>query len=834
MNRTTIDFGIDLGTTNSAIALFTGKHEERTKIIKNTTDGNDADITPSAVYINKKGDLRVGRRAKDRIADEEGDVQIEFKRQMGTNHAYSFKSSGQTRKPEDLSAEILKSLRADVQQRTGELVEASVITVPAAFELHQCAATRTAAELAGFKLSPLLLEPVAAALAYGFKVDQEKSYWLVYDFGGGTFDATIIKSEEGTIQVVRHGGDNFLGGSNIDWAIVEKLLAPRVAKEFGFTDFVRGNEKWRYAFAKLKRVAEIAKIDLSRNERTALETCKFDDGRGDRIEFECELTRSEVLNVAEPFILRSVDISKRVLHEQKLGKDAIKKVILVGGPTLAPYFREMLASKLGIQLDHTADPLTVVASGAAIFAATQRFEARGTAPALGEYQLELAKAFKPVGLDNAPIVGGKVSGASKQDITGFTLELVNTKTQWRSGKLTLKSDGVFVTNLFAEAGDRNTFAIELYDASGRRQKINPDTLTYTVGVGGDVEQPLIHSMGIAHANNEYERLFEKGRGLPLKATTDVRTILPIRKGQTGELIKIPIIEGEHELADRNRRIDDITIDAANIRRDLPAGSEVEVTLRMDESRMITVTVYVPLLDEEFSKKVTLQFKGANADFLKEDFDDEMKRFREVKSKATGVAASNAEKLVQAVENSPLLQRVKELLPIAGGDLDAALECEMRLLELKPKLDEAANALEWPALVAEARSQLGWLKKVSERDGNDSQKAKAEAVNTETEQLIQDRKADRLRLKIEHILRLYYEIVMAQPGWWVNQFQEAEKREGKMSNQAEASRLLGQGRDCLAKNNFTGLQNVVRQLWDLLPNETVQEAKRGFGATIMRK
>ena len=165
MNRTTIDFGIDLGTTNSAIALFTGKHEERTKIIKNTTDGNDADITPSAVYINKKGDLRVGRRAKDRIADEEGDVQIEFKRQMGTNHAYSFKSSGQTRKPEDLSAEILKSLRADVQQRTGELVEASVITVPAAFELHQCAATRTAAELAGFKLSPLLLEPVAAALA---------------------------------------------------------------------------------------------------------------------------------------------------------------------------------------------------------------------------------------------------------------------------------------------------------------------------------------------------------------------------------------------------------------------------------------------------------------------------------------------------------------------------------------------------------------------------------------------------------------------------------------------------------------------------------------------
>ena len=142
MNRTTIDFGIDLGTTNSAVAVFTGNHGEPTKVVKNTTDGNDADITPSAVYINKKGALRVGRRAKDRIVDEDEDVYIEFKRQMGTDYAYRFKSSGQNRSPEELSAEVLKSLRADVQQRTAEVVEASVITVPAAFELHQCDATR--------------------------------------------------------------------------------------------------------------------------------------------------------------------------------------------------------------------------------------------------------------------------------------------------------------------------------------------------------------------------------------------------------------------------------------------------------------------------------------------------------------------------------------------------------------------------------------------------------------------------------------------------------------------------------------------------------------------
>jgi len=851
MNRTTIDFGIDLGTTNSAVAVFTGNHGEPTKVIKNTTDGNDADITPSAVHINKKGALRVGGRAKNKIIDEDKgecaicgnpeplcehlDVHIEFKRQMGTDHVYPFKSSGQKRSPEELSAEILKSLRADVHQRTGEVVEASVITVPAAFELHQCDATRKAAQLAGFKESPLLQEPVAAALAYGFKIDQEKAYWLVYDFGGGTFDAAIIKSEEGTIHVAHHGGDNFLGGSNIDWAIVEKLLAPKAAKEFGLTDFTRGNKKWKRAFSKLKYFAEIAKIDLSRNARTTLETCKFEDDSGEEIEFECELTRDEVVTVAEPIILRSVEISKQVLKKQGIGKEDIKKVILVGGPTLAPYFREILAAKLEIPLDHSVDPLTVVARGAAVFAGTQRFNPRVAAPAaMGEYQLELAKSFKPVGLDSAPKVGGKVFGASAQDFTGFTLELANSKTQWRSGKLSLRPDGVFVANLHAEKGERNTFNVELRDASGRKQKITPDSLTYTIMVGGDVEQPLINSMGIALANNEYDRLLEKGRGLPLKATRDYRTIHPIRQGRAEDVFRIPVVEGENEKSDRNRKVGELIVNADNIKRDLPAGSEVEVTLKMDESRIITLTAYVPLLDEEFSWKREMIRHQPNPEDLRKDYEAEMKRLREVKSKAAATGGETAERLVEEVEASPLAQDVKENLAAAKADPTAALQGEKRLLELKLKLDEAADALEWPALKKEAQEWLGWLHKVADQNGNAQQKQKAGDLVGEVEEIIRDIKPDRLRKKIEQITRLYYEIVMAQPGWWVDQFQRMEKQQEKMSDQAKAGRLLGQGRDCLAKNNATGLQNVVKQLWDLLPDETVQEAKRGYGATIMRR
>ena len=830
MSRTTIDFGIDLGTTNSAIAVLKGVS---TEIIKNNTD---ADITPSAVSIDKKGVVQVGQRARGRIANpqQSKDVHQEFKRQMGTDHLYLFQSSGQQRRPEELSAEVLKSLRGDVQQKTGELIESSVITVPAAFELHQCDATRKAAQLAGFKESPLLQEPVAAALAYGFQTDQHKAYWLVYDFGGGTFDAAIIKAEEGAIHVVNHGGDNFLGGSDIDWAIVDQLLIPRLTAEFDLAEFTRGNRKWENAFAILKRSAEMAKIELSRSERVTLEDCRFSDSAGQEVDFECELTRHDIITVAEPYILNSVEICRRVLREKNLNKDSIEKLILVGGPTLAPYFRDTLSSALGIRLDFSADPLTVVARGAAVFAGSQKVKHLASVPVtVGEYQMELAKSFKPIGMDSAPMVGGKFVASAPQSFEGFTLELVNSKTHWRSGKITLRGDGVFMAHLHAEPGERNTFAVELFDAAGRKQKVTPDTLTYTIGAVVD-EQPLINSMGIALANNEYAIFFEKGRGLPLKATHDFKTIEALRQGQTGNVLRVPVIEGDNiEKADRNRKIGELIITGTNIRKDLPAGSDIEVTMRISEDRIVNVTAYFPLLDEEFPAKIDMSRQAVDAVFLQNDFKLEMERFHDVKAKAESAEGHTAGELVQNVENSQLMVEVKEALAAASGDAGAAAKCEKRLLQLKVKLDEAADALEWPMLVKQANEWIGFLSKAVAQHGNDQQKQRAEVITRETEDGIRDGKSERLRKRIAQLSKLYYELITAQPGWWIYQFQQIEKEQTRISDQNRAARLLDQGRDCIAKNNFTGLQNVVRQLWDMLPKEVEEAARRGYQAGLVR-
>ena len=372
MSRTTIDFGIHLGASNSAIAVLKGTQVE---IIKN----NDSmDLTPCVVYIDKNNNILVGRGARLRLDNEPDDAYAEFKLQMGTDNQYLFKKSGRVMRPEDLSAEIIKSLRADVRQRLGEDLAVAVITVPAAFELAQCRATEKAAQLAGLKNSRLIMEPTAAAMAYAFQSRVNKDFWLVYDFGGGAFDATVLQMREGTFRIVNHSADNHLGDSLIDWEIVEKLLAPAVASLYPLTDFRRNNPKWRKAFARLKREVAEAKNRLSQH---ASWTVTFDylcnDDNGEPVVFEYELKRSDVDRLVEPYIQRTVQISRQVLAEKHLGSNDIAKAIFVGSPAMAPYIRSHLSDPvhgLGLRLDDSIDPLTVFAQGAAIYAGNLSLE----------------------------------------------------------------------------------------------------------------------------------------------------------------------------------------------------------------------------------------------------------------------------------------------------------------------------------------------------------------------------------------------------------------------------------------------------------------------------
>lgn len=812
MTRSTIDFGIDLGTTNSAISRLRGVEAE---IIKNN-DGMET--TPSAVWIDRRNRLYVGKAAKERGELDAENTCTEFKLMMGTaGRPKTFAATGRSMEPEELSAEVLKSLRRDVEQRLGEDLREAVITVPAAFELSACDATRRAAELAGLRYAPLLQEPTAAALAYGFQTEADNVFWLVFDFGGGTFDAAVINVRDGEFTVVNHRGDNFLGGKLIDWKIVEELLVPAVTAGHSLTGLGRGKPQWFGAINKLKLAAEEAKVRLSRAESADILVALQDD-HGRAFEFEYELMRADVERLTEPFIVRSVNLCKKALEESGLGPGDVEKVLLVGGPTLSPYLRERLADPregLGIALDHSQDPITVVARGAAIFAGTQRLDTAAMAapPPAGHYAIDLE--YRPVGPDTEPFVGGRVSGP---DTAGFMLEFVNDEARpaWRSGRIALSDTGTFTATLWADKGRTNTFRIELTDPTGTRRDVTPDRLTYTVGVV-DTQPPLTHSIGVGLEGNEVEWLIKRGTPLPARRRVLLRTTIGIRQGQGEGMIRIPVLEGEHDRADRNQRIGRLEVSPAQVRRDVPEGSEVDFTIVIDESRLVIARAYVPLLDEEFEHVLNLQTETVpEHDELARTTDEEIRRLKAVRREAAEFDDPPAQAVLARIENERIVQDIEAMVEAARVDPDAATMCRRRLLDLKAAVDEVEDALEWPRLIQQSREIVPLVREVVETSGNANHLRFLAAGEAALQDAITAHNPDLLRQRMEELRRLALQVLDESGQLQFIAFDQLQAQRGEMSDRAEADQLITLGRQAAEKGDSGALRAINAQLSGMLP------------------
>ncbi|WP_279580961.1 Hsp70 family protein [Fodinicola feengrottensis] len=451
--RDTIDFGIDLGTTNSAIAVVDGG---TLQVVKNH---DQMDFTPSAIYLRTSSAVQVGAGALEYVYRDPDNAASEFKLEMGqANAGRDFVRAGVRLSPPQMSAEVLKSLRASAATKYGEPPEAAVITVPAAFALNQTNATNEAARLAGFTIDcPLLQEPTAAAFAYGLEDESDRATWMVFDLGGGTFDAAIVRKRDGEFQVINHSGDPYLGGKLIDWAIVDRVLAPAVASRFGLPDFHRDNPKWRMLFALLKGRAENAKVQLSTTDTAWIEVEL--PVAGGREDFEYTLTRQELEKVAEPFYAQAIRLCRDALTEGGLGAADVDRLLLVGSPTMAPGLRKLLADPtegLGITLDHSQDPSTVVARGAALFASRLRLQRPMVAPKADEFTVELA--YEPVVTAARTIVGGRLHSSSTVDWTRFTVVLRGSgTTSFDSGRLLLNAEGGFMTEVVVTPKETTRF-----------------------------------------------------------------------------------------------------------------------------------------------------------------------------------------------------------------------------------------------------------------------------------------------------------------------------------------------------------------------------------------
>lgn len=367
--------GIDLGTTNSAVAII---EAGQPKIIENI-EGNRT--TPSVVSVNKNGERSVGQIAKRQaVTNPENTVygvkrfmghsftdkevqsdipRVAYKIKKGDNDSVLITLGGKDSRPEEISAMILQKIKADVEAKLGETITEAVITVPAYFNDTQRQATIAAGKIAGLDVKRIIPEPTAAALAYGFNSTKNEKI-AVYDFGGGTFDISILEVGDGVVEVKSVDGDSHLGGRDIDQKFVQ-YIAAEFKKDQGIdvsTDPL--------ALQRLDEAAEKAKHELSTQVETEINLPFITSGSDGPKHLVVKVTRAKLEEISKEFIDRSIEITKKAIEASPFKKEEINEIIMVGGQTRMPAIVEAVKALFGKEPNRSINPDEVVALGAAV------------------------------------------------------------------------------------------------------------------------------------------------------------------------------------------------------------------------------------------------------------------------------------------------------------------------------------------------------------------------------------------------------------------------------------------------------------------------------------
>ena len=356
--------GIDFGTTNSLIGYL---DKDTPKLIPNSRDSL---LTPSVVGMSETGDLLVGEAAKNQSIAFPDRTVSSIKRVLGEDKVITLGKEQFT--PQEIAGAIIKRLKLDAEEHLGEIVEEAVITVPAYFSDAQRQAVKDAGEIAGFVVERILNEPTAAALAYGLN-SESKDTIMVYDFGGGTFDVSIIRAREGAFRVLATNGDVQLGGDDMDWAIAEWLKknfkkAEKVDLEGKEIDEIQK----RVIQQRLKDAAETAKKDLSEHLETTINLPFIYTESEEPKHLKTTLTRTQMEEIVEPLVERTKKPLEQSMKDAKLKFEDLDSILLVGGTTRMPKVKQFVEDLVGKSLGHKVDPEQSVALGAAIQAGVKR------------------------------------------------------------------------------------------------------------------------------------------------------------------------------------------------------------------------------------------------------------------------------------------------------------------------------------------------------------------------------------------------------------------------------------------------------------------------------
>lgn len=825
----TIDFGIDLGTTNSSVALC---RRGDVRVFQTTDLMN---VTPSVVYVSKSGRMLVGKKAYDTWVQDPENTQAEFKRWMGYSDRLKFPASGRELAAEELSAEVLKSLRADAERQTQEPVAAAVITVPAAFGSLQCEATGRAARLAGLAEAPLLQEPVAAAVAYGAAAGSADQRWLVFDLGGGTLDVAVVSTRNGRLAVLEHQGNNRLGGKDVDRLIAENLLLAALARTFNLPDAQADPHARRRLTRALLRHAEQAKIALSTAPDAAVDLFDLgDDADGKPIELALTLRRADVEATIAPVVDQCLDLVRRALDGARLGAADLDRVLLVGGPTQMPAIRAALTGGLGARLDHSLDPMTVVARGAALYASTIE---RTAPPSAGP----AAPVPGPRGVVPVQLAYERASGTLQSPVAGIVdpaggvheVKIDAAGGFWTSGWIPVV-DGCFQAEVvLQDATPVTQYTLSARDRAGTPVRLDPAefAVTHMLPMAAP---PLPHTIAVelstADGVTQFDPVFARHAPLPAEVRKTYRADRTLRPSEAGTTL--PIKFWEVDVSDDPQEkwwAGCVHVRAEWVKRPLPEGAELELTIRADASRKLSVELFVPLLNQSFTNDVYIPDPPTAGSQVQQQLDLCFERLNRVRNEVYAADRDDLQSEFERVEE--LAESIAERVNLGGGgtDPDAALgptdalrKLRLRLTRLEEQLGLAAAAAP-NSIARRLRWQVPYIDRTVSAYGTASDRAEFARLRDQYDRYADAADARGLRWVHGQLWTVHNNVVEDKLPYWQGCLDDLKSPDHRFVNREQGARAVADADAANARGDLAAMRSAVRRGWALQSGNQVDRA-----------
>ena len=813
----TINFGIDLGTSNSLIAKFDKGNVE---VFKNPNGFKET--LPSVVGF-RNDRILIGDQARTYLQRDPKSVVSRFKRKMGTTETFKIKSLGLSKSPVELSAYVLKELKNFIH--SGDQIDSAVITIPASFDTVQSNATKEAGIQAGFKSVILLQEPIAASLAYANKeknVDLKNSQWLVYDLGGGTFDVALVKILEGELTVVDHEGDNFLGGTDFDALIVEKIVVPELEKRGKFSNLIAEMKSESGKYNKLWHTllvhAEGAKVELSNKTSTEIDLgtiSDLEDDEGNTLDSIVTITRSEFEAVVKDAVESTIDMMKKILTRNSLQSNDLKFILMVGGSSFIPYVRKRVEEVMGIPVNTSIDPTNAIVIGAAYFAGTKEKSKDASKSKQTNSKLKIRASYNKSSQELEETFSAKIEG----ELDGLQYRISSEDGSFDSGLKKLSSR--IVEDLPLREGAFNLFSLKIVDSQGNAVLIDLDTIQIAQGRYSVAGQMLPEDISLVKddlvaKDTRLEALFSKNSILPSRTKKTVEVGKSVIKGSS-DGIHIMVVEGpSNRHSSTNKPIGVLSITGEKVSKDLIKGTDIDLTFEMSESRDLTVSAFVNGTGQEFSqvftpkeRKVSTQMLASEILMLEAKIQTEIDDARE-----------NGNKQV-ADELDNVLRGVQDLIVNAGEiSEDDVTDKKFQVEDQKRKL--AQNVFELTsgkrldqakASYAETKSEIQTLVRES---GNDRERHVVSEIFAREQTFIHSTSPEKIQAAIEELVSIRWQILMRTPEFLKGMFNHLSEKRASMNDQIQATQLIENGKRAIQRDDVEALQQINSRLWDLMP------------------